>query len=81
MITAKEAREQVMNNLNCEDELDEIEYHIKRAISANGLHISSVFYNISAAKLEKLIGILEEKGYKTSYSNSNRNSYCLYIGW
>lgn len=81
MITAKEAREQVMNNLNCEDELDEIEYHIKKAISANGLHTSQVFYNISDAKLEKLISILKEKGYKTSYSSSTRNSYHLYIGW
>ena len=81
MITAEEARKKVMDNLNCEDELDEIEYHIKKAVAANGLHISQVFYNIPFAKLEKLMGILKEKGYRTSYSSSNRNSCCLYIGW
>lgn len=81
MITAKEARKKVMDNLNCEDELNEIEYNIKKAVSKNGLHISQIFYNIPVAKLEKLMGILKKMGYRTSYSSSNRNSCCLYIGW
>lgn len=81
MITAEEARRQVLVQISCEDELDEIEYNIKKAISDGELHASVVLRKMPDSKLTKLEGILKEKGYRVTYHISKHDFCYLNVSW
>ena len=81
MITAKEARQQVLDIIDCENELAEIEHCITTAIFSGRLETSTILSNTSDAKLKKLTGILQEKGYEVYYVPSYTGAYLFCVSW
>lgn len=81
MITAKEARQQVLNNINCENELYEIECDIKRAISCGKLQSTTLLPKISDGKVVKIKSNLKKRGYRVFYFTSTYHSCYFQVSW
>ena len=81
MITAKKARQQVLDIIDCGNELAEIEHCITTAIFSGRLTTSTILSNTSDAKLTKLTDILHEKGYEVYYVPSHKGAYLFCVSW